>query len=40
MHLGARTGLEQVNSYEDEHAALPRAVLGDVGTLHRPHVGF
>src|SRR5918996_1793324 len=40
MDLGGRTGLEQVNSYEGEQAAVPGPILGDIGALHGPEVGL
>jgi len=36
----SHTGLEKVDSYAREQAALARAILGDVPALHSSHVGL
>ena len=40
VHLRARTGLEQVDSYEGEAAVPRRPVHGDVLAIHDPEVGL
>ena len=40
VHVRARPGLEEVNSYEGEGAVAPGAIGGDVGALVRPDVGL